>query len=52
MKSERRKPYVLVLTNPNFSLSISFPTQGEAQQWFVALTQVAGNHKKLKCAAQ
>lgn len=42
MKSDKRKPHVLVLTNSSSSLSISFNTQTEAQQWFVALTQIAG----------
>ena len=47
MKSEKRKPHILMLTNSSSSLSISFNTQAEAQQWFIALTKITGTKRKM-----
>ena len=42
MRSDKAKPYILVLTNQSTALSISFSEQTEADQWFVALTHITG----------
>jgi len=42
MKSDKRKPHILEITHHGYSLLLSFETQTEAQQWFVALKQITG----------
>ena len=42
MKSDKKKPYILDITNLGSSLLLSFETQPEAQQWFIALQQITG----------
>ena len=47
MRSDKRKPYILVLTNQDSSLSISFSEQTEADQWFAALEHIMGKVVKV-----
>ena len=42
MRSEKKKPYILMIINQNSSLSMSFNKHTEAQEWFIALTHVIG----------
>lgn len=42
MRSDKQKPYTLEVTNQHSVLTISFTTQTEAQQWFIALKQIIG----------
>ena len=42
MKSNRGEPCILEVTHQNSVLTISFETQAEAQQWFIALKRMIG----------
>ena len=42
MKSDKGVPCILEVTHRNSVLTISFKTQAEAQQWFIALKHIIG----------